>query len=114
METKSPASTNGAFLLTDAQSQEQVTILVPSNVNLTGYTSEDKNVRFEKIELTWEKSANRLTHPSATAGYAVFRTDCIGMGIPPVSFATWLNSATQAVHKELTQESHHLHEAEAS
>jgi len=107
METKSPASTNGVLLQRVVEMTDMVSILTPSNVNLLGYTPEEGSHQFEQIELTWEVSAQRLTHPSATAGYAVFRTDCISMGIPPVSFATWLNAANQAVGKELMKE-HHL------
>jgi len=108
METKSPASTNGALLLTDVETTDIEVILVPSNVNLLGYTPEEDAPQFEKIQLDWEVKAQRLTHPSATAGYAVFKTDCISMGIPPINFATWLQAATRYVREELTREPHHL------
>jgi len=114
METKSPASTSGALLLTDAQVRETLAIMVPSHVNLIGYTSEDPETqRFETVELDWEVASRRLTHPSATAAYAVFRTDCLSLGIPPVSFGTWLKTATAYVAAELMKEPHHLQGASA-
>ena len=107
METKSPASTNGALLLT--RSDQLIRVLITrSNVNLLGYTPEEDQPQFEMVQLEWEVNAHRLTHPSATAAYAVFRTDCIQMGIPPISFAAWLKSATAYVEQELTKEAHHL------
>jgi hypothetical protein len=114
METKSPASTNGALLLTDAEVSETEVLMVPSHVNLIGYTSEDPQFnRFETIQLDWEVKAQRLTHPSATAGYAVFKTDCLSIGIPPVNFQTWLKTATLYVQQELMKEPHHLQGASA-
>jgi len=107
METKSPASTSGAFLLTDATVSETKVLVIPSNVGLLGYTSEEADPKFEKVELIWEENASRLTHPSATNGYAVFKTDCMSMGIPPVSFQIWLSSATRRV-ADLVKENHHL------
>jgi hypothetical protein len=107
METKSPASTSGALLLTDAEVKSTEVILLPAHVNLTGYTPPEEDPQFEMIQLDWDVKAQRLTHPSATAGYATFRSDCIGMGIPPISFAAWLSAANLAVKKELMKE-HHL------
>jgi len=103
METKSPASTSGASQLVDAQVIEVVPVSTRANVNLLGYTPAEEDPQFELIELDYDVTTMKLTHPSATAGYAVFRSDCIAMGIPPVNFAVWLRAATSLVTNELEQ-----------
>jgi len=111
METKSPASTNGDFMLNPEKADQEpgpMVLLMPSHAYQAGYLTENpEDNRFETVMLEFDPKTHTVTHPSATAGYAVFRTDCIAQGIPSVSYAAWLRTANLHVQKELT-EKHHL------
>jgi hypothetical protein len=73
-------------------------ISMPSHAWLTGYVGEGS--LFSQIQLELNLRTLQLTHPSATAGYAVFRQNCQVLGIPPLSFANWVKSATSRARME--------------
>jgi len=98
METNSPASTNGGSTFMLVQSDETIMISMPAHAWLTGYVGEDP--LFDQIQLELNLRTLQLTHPSATAGFAVFRQNCQALGIPQVSFATWVRSATSRARME--------------
>jgi hypothetical protein len=98
METKSPASTNGDTQFLLPQVDETMMISLPAHAWLTGYVGEEAS--FDQIQVELNLRTQQLTHPSATAGYAVFRQNCQVQGIPPLSFANWVRSATLRAQAE--------------
>jgi hypothetical protein len=98
MDTNSPVSTNGDKAFTLPQVDDTVMITLPAHAWLTGYVGEEAS--FDSIQVELNLQTHQLTHPSATAGYAVFRQNCQVQGIPPLSFANWVRSATLRAQSE--------------
>jgi len=98
METTSPVSTNGDSTFMLEQPDETMMITIPSHAWLTGYVGEVES--FDSIQLELNLRTLQLTHPSATAGYAVFRQNCQAQGIPFLSFNHWVRSATSRCRME--------------
>jgi hypothetical protein len=105
METQSPASTNGESAFNFAETDPTIQIFTPSHANLIGYVGENQN--FETVTLELNLRTSLLTHPSATAAYAVFKQDCVMLGIPPAPFNQWLKAAvatSRLQHDRLKEE----------
>ena len=91
METNSPASTNGESQFIFAKTESIIPILTPSHANLIGYAGE--GTEFETVSLDLNIETLELTHPSATAAFAVFRQDCHMKNLPVPQFQHWLKAA---------------------
>jgi hypothetical protein len=99
METKPPASTNGASQpIFDFN--EVVTVPYELLVDVHLYIDrEAPRDHVPTVVVEWDKEIQALTHSSATAAYAIYKSYMDQKGQAPLAFRTWLVIASSQIRQ---------------
>jgi len=91
METNSPASTNGESEFMLRQQNLPITIDIPADVTVV--TQDRDTSETEMVQVEYDPKLQVLTHGSATAAYAVYRSLNRMRGLSTLPYETWLRTA---------------------